>query len=55
VLIVSNQTPPKNIGPPNKPKGNIVHRMHCIVSLDIVLTGGCNAKVHEAWELSGDL
>jgi hypothetical protein len=36
--------------PPGKPEGNTVHIMHCTVSPEIVLMGGCNAQVLVALE-----
>jgi hypothetical protein len=48
--LVSNKTLLKTIGPPGNPEGNTTHRMHCTVSLEIVLRGGCNAQVLAAWE-----
>jgi hypothetical protein len=38
---VSNKAS-KTIDPPGKPEGNVVHRMHYVVSPKIVLMGGCN-------------
>jgi hypothetical protein len=38
----------KTIGPPGKPEGNTVHRVHCAVSPEIVLMGGCNTHVFAA-------
>jgi hypothetical protein len=49
------QNPPKTINSPGKPEGNTTHRMHCAVSPEIVLMGGCNAQVLAAWEMSGDM
>jgi hypothetical protein len=39
------QNPSKTIDPSGKPKGNVVHMVHCAVSLKIVLMGGYNAQV----------
>jgi hypothetical protein len=36
---------PKTIVPPGKLEGNTMHIMHCAVSHEIVLMGGCNAQV----------
>jgi hypothetical protein len=38
----------KTIGPPGKPEGNTVHRVHCVVSPEIVLMGGYNTHVFAA-------
>jgi hypothetical protein len=44
---VSNKAS-KTIGPPGKPEGNTAHRVHCVVSPEIVLMGGCNTHVFTA-------
>jgi hypothetical protein len=33
------------IGPPGKPEGNAAHKVHCVVSPEIVLMGDCNTQV----------
>jgi hypothetical protein len=35
----------KTIGPPGESEGNTTHRMHCAVSPDIDLMGGCKTQV----------
>ena len=35
----------KTIGPPGKPEGNAVHRVHYAVSPEIVLMGDSNTQV----------
>jgi hypothetical protein len=35
----------KTIVPPGNPKGNPTHRVHCVVSPEIVLMGDCNTQV----------
>jgi hypothetical protein len=38
----------KTIGPLGKPESNAVHRVHCAVSLEIVLMGVYNTHVFAA-------
>jgi hypothetical protein len=44
---VSNKAS-KTIGPSDKPEGNTVHGVHCAISPEIVLMGGCNTHVFAA-------
>jgi hypothetical protein len=46
-IQVSNKAS-KTIGPPGKPEGNTTHRMHCAVSPEIALMGGCKTHVFTA-------
>jgi hypothetical protein len=48
--LVSNNTLLKTIDPLGKPEGKTMHMMHCIVSPEIVLMGGCNTHILATWE-----
>jgi hypothetical protein len=48
-IWVSNKAS-KTIAPHGKPVGNTTHRMHCAVSPEIDLMGGCNNQVFTTYD-----